>query len=126
MNDAHADYLIGLTVNEKTCNAARSIPKCHDVMTSPLYLVGLDILKADLHLYESGLAWRNGHCWQKYFSLSLALSNWFQKDLRADGPFSNGSDGRIEVNGSWNRKLSYLLSDDRMVCSLFCSLFSYY
>nr|XP_015876973.2 uncharacterized protein LOC107413525 isoform X2 [Ziziphus jujuba var. spinosa] len=108
------DYLIGLTVNEKTCNAARSIPKCHDVMTSPLYLVGLDILKADLHLYESGLAWRNGHCWQKYFSLSLALSNWFQKDLRADGPFSNGSDGRIEVNGSWNRKLSYLLSDDRM------------
>lgn len=87
-------------------------------MMSPMYLVSLDILKADLHLYDTVLARRNGQCMQKCFSLSLVLSNSFQKDLPGDRPFSDDSGGRLEVNESWNRQLSYSSRNGRMVCSL--------
>lgn len=93
-------------------------------MTSPAYLVGLDTLKADLRSYESVLAWRNGQCWQKCFSISLTLSN--SKDLPAQGPLSDGGDGRIQVHGSWSRQSSYFLSrNDRVVCVLLLFLFPY-
>lgn len=96
-------------------------------MTSPTYLVGLDTLKADLHSSESVLAWRNGQCWQKCFSISLTLSNLFQNDLPTRGPLSHGCDGRIEVLGSWSRQSSYFLSrSGRVVCVLILPLFLYY
>ncbi|XP_062092706.1 uncharacterized protein LOC133798443 isoform X2 [Humulus lupulus] len=86
------------------------VPKYYDVMISPTYLVGLDTLKADLHSYESVLAWRNSHCWQKCFSISLTLSSLLSNGLPAHGPLAQGSDGRIEVCGSWSRQSSYILS----------------
>lgn len=110
-------------MNQKIGNAPRRIPKNHDVMTPPMYIVGFGILKAD-HLYDSLLERRNGQCLQKCFSLSLVLSDLCQKDCPADGPFSDDSGGRTEVDGSWNRQLSYILSrNGRMVCSLICFLF---
>lgn len=106
------------------CNAAAKNPKCFDVMESPTYLVGLDTLKADLHSYKSVLAWRNDECWQKCFSLSLTLSNLSQKDLPACGPLLYGSDGRIEVKGSWSRQSSYFQSrSGRVVCLSILLLF---
>ncbi|KAF3433744.1 hypothetical protein FNV43_RR24847 [Rhamnella rubrinervis] len=104
----HEDF--DSAANQKIGNATRRIPKNHDVMTSPMYLVGFDILKDDLHLYDYVLERRNGQCLQKCFSLSLVLSNLFQKDLPADGLFSDDGGGRTEVDGIWNRQLSYLLS----------------
>ncbi|XP_030489241.2 uncharacterized protein LOC115705912 isoform X1 [Cannabis sativa] len=86
------------------------VPKYYDVMMSPTYLVGLDTLKADLNSYQSVLAWRNSHCWQKCFSLSLTLSSLLSNGLPAHGPLAHGSDGRIEVCGSWSRQSSYILS----------------
>ncbi|KAF4351235.1 hypothetical protein G4B88_019337 [Cannabis sativa] len=86
------------------------VPKYYDVMMSPTYLVGLDTLKADLKSYQSVLAWRNSHCWQKCFSLSLTLSSLLSNGLPAHGPLAHGSDGRIEVCGSWSRQSSYILS----------------
>lgn len=84
-------------------------------MTTPIYIVSLDILKADSHSYESIIAGRCGQCWQKCFSITLALSNMFQMDLPAE--FLNTGDGRIEVCGGWNRQSSYFQSRDGiMVC----------
>ncbi|XP_024020478.1 uncharacterized protein LOC21409015 isoform X4 [Morus notabilis] len=100
-------------------------PKCHDVMISPTYLIGLDTLKADLHSYKSVLAWRNDRCWQKCFSLSLTLSNLSQKDLPGYGPLLHGSDGRIEVEGSWSRTSSYFMSRSGIVNQLTQSLADY-
>ncbi|MBA0814466.1 hypothetical protein Gohar_020296, partial [Gossypium harknessii] len=75
---------------------------------SPTYIVSLDILKADP--LESVVPWANAHSWWKYFSICLALSSFFQKDLPTDEPFFHGVDGRIEVRGSWNRQSSYFQS----------------
>ncbi|KAG8501474.1 hypothetical protein CXB51_003990 [Gossypium anomalum] len=82
--------------------------KYNDVFFSPTYIVSLDILKADP--LESVVPWANAHSWWKYFSICLALSSFFQKDLPTDEPFFHGDDGRIEVRGSWNRHSSYFQS----------------
>ncbi|XP_044507926.1 uncharacterized protein LOC123227264 isoform X3 [Mangifera indica] len=104
---ARADCQVESTIHQQ---GSIGTFKCHDNLTTPIYIVGLDILKADSHSYESIIAGRCGQCWQKCFSITLALSNMFQMDLPAE--FLNTGDGRIEVCGGWNRQSSYFQSRD--------------
>ncbi|KAL5569130.1 hypothetical protein UlMin_025705 [Ulmus minor] len=83
------------------------VPKYCGVTMPPAYIVGIDTLRADLQSYDSALVWRNGQCWQKCFSLSLALSSLFQKDFPGNECLC---DGRIEVHGNRSRQTSYFLS----------------
>lgn len=115
---ACAGCLVGLALQKRKCNRATELPKCHSALTPPTYLVGLDVLKADPHSYESVVARRYGQCWQKSFSICLALSNLIQKDLLADETFLHGSDGRIEVNGSWDKQSSFFQSRNSIVVCL--------
>ncbi|XP_031270397.1 uncharacterized protein LOC116128784 isoform X2 [Pistacia vera] len=107
-----ADGQAGLTIHQQDSFGAS---KCCDNLTPPIYIVGLDILKADSQ-YESVIARRHGQCWQKCFSITLVLSNMFQKDLPAE--FLHSSDGRIEVCGGWNRQFSYFQSRDGVMKQL--------
>ncbi|KAF2318715.1 hypothetical protein GH714_010255 [Hevea brasiliensis] len=109
-----ADCQAGLTLWKRKCNDATKLPKCNSVLT-PTYLVGLDVLKAVPHSYEFANAQSYGQCWQKCFSICLALSNLLQKDLPADEPFLLGNDGRIEINGSWDKQSSYFQSRNSIV-----------
>ncbi|XP_057990646.1 uncharacterized protein LOC110638363 [Hevea brasiliensis] len=43
------------------------------------------------------------------------FSNLLQKDLPADEPFLLGNDGRIEINGSWDKQSSYFQSRKSIV-----------
>ncbi|KAA8534236.1 hypothetical protein F0562_031753 [Nyssa sinensis] len=106
-----SDCCVGLSSNGGNYSAT-NISKClnRPVLAPPTYLVCLDILKADLHSYESVLARSIGECWQKCFSASLVLSSFLPTDLSSDEPFLHATDTRIEVRGSWNRKSSYFHS----------------
>ncbi|KDP44997.1 hypothetical protein JCGZ_01497 [Jatropha curcas] len=105
-----ADCQVKLRLHGRKYNGATALLNCPNVLTLPTYQVGLEILKADPHSYESIVARRNGQCWQKSFSICVALSNFILKDLPADEPLLHGNDGRIEVNGSWDKQSSYFQS----------------
>lgn len=78
------------------------------------------MLRADTHSYQYVLARVTSQCWEKCFSISLAISNMLRKHFPADGPFLHGSDGRIEIDGNWNRQSSCFRSRNGiLVCSLF-------
>ncbi|KAM4104531.1 hypothetical protein ACJW30_06G165000 [Castanea mollissima] len=113
----NADSNVGLILHRRICTGATKGPK-YDYLTSPTYLVGLDMLKVDPQSYESFLAGRNGRWWQKCFSLSLAISNLRQKPFPVDGPFLHGNDNRIEIYGNWNRQSSYFQSRNRKLNQL--------
>ncbi|CAK7325646.1 unnamed protein product [Dovyalis caffra] len=108
-----ADCQVGLLLHQQKSNGGAKLSKCHGALISPTYLVGLDILKSDS--YKSVIAWKNGQCWQKQFSLFLALSSLLKRDLLADQPSFRADDGRIEVHGSWNRQTSYFQSRKNIV-----------
>ncbi|KAK5835455.1 Golgi to ER traffic 4 [Gossypium arboreum] len=103
-----ADSQLVLASCQQRSNGPTKPVKYNDVFFSPTYIVSIDILKADP--LESVVPWANAHSWWKYFSICLALSSFFQKDLPTDEPFFHGDDGRIEVRGSWNRQSSYFQS----------------
>jgi hypothetical protein len=110
--------------SQQICSRATKGPKYLDVITSPTYLVGLDMLRADPCSYESVLAQRSSQWWQKSFSIFLAVSKMLQKAFPADGPFLHGTGGRIEIHGNWNREASYFQSRNGvLVCLLSCTLF---
>ncbi|XP_048232015.1 uncharacterized protein LOC8265969 isoform X1 [Ricinus communis] len=109
-----SDCQVGLTLHQKKCNGG-TLPNSQCVLTAPTYIVGLDILKSDSHSFDSVVTWGNGQCWQKCFSICIALSNLLQKDLPADEPFLHGSDGRIEVQKNWDKQLSYFQSRNSIV-----------
>ncbi|XP_021295258.1 uncharacterized protein LOC110424887 isoform X2 [Herrania umbratica] len=113
-----AECQLGLMSCQQRSNGSTKPSKCHDVFVSPTYIVSLDILKADPHPHESVVTWRNAHCWSKCFSICITLSSLLQKDLPTDEPFLDGSDGRIEVHGSWNRQSSYFQSKNGIVNKL--------
>ncbi|XVE99534.1 hypothetical protein REPUB_Repub03eG0207300 [Reevesia pubescens] len=112
-----ADSQLGLTSCQQRSNGPIKPSKYHHVFNSPIYTVSLDILKADPHPQESIVTLRNAHSWWKCFSFCLALSSFLQKGLPTDEPFLDGSDGRIEVHGSW-RESSYLQSRNGIVNKL--------
>ncbi|KAK6228013.1 hypothetical protein SCA6_000353 [Theobroma cacao] len=113
-----AECQLGLMSCQQRSNGSTKPSKCHDVFISPTYIVSLDILKADPHPHESVVTWRNAHCWSKCFSICITLSSLLQKDLPTDEPFLDGSDGRIEVHGSWNTQSSYFQSRNGIVNKL--------
>ncbi|KAK1571340.1 hypothetical protein Q3G72_015369 [Acer saccharum] len=102
-----ADCQVGLTIHQQNCDGATKLSKFQNILTPPMYIISLDMLKADSHSHshshESLVARRHGQCWRKCFSMSLALSSMFQKDLHT-------SDGRIEVHNGWSGQSSYFQS----------------
>ncbi|VVA12429.1 PREDICTED: ZEAMMB73_Zm00001d030666 [Prunus dulcis] len=117
-NSGSADCQVGLTLHKKKCDDSAKVPWYNNAMTSPTYLVGLGIMKAELHSYEPVLARRNGQWWKKCFSLFLVLSNLFRKDVPEDVPFLHGNDGHMEFPVSWNRQSSYFQSSNSGVSQL--------
>lgn len=86
------------------------------VLAPPTYLVGLDVLKADMR-YNSVLSRDNGQCWRKCFSASMVLSSLLLIDLPFNEPFLHGTEARIEVHGAWNRQSFYFHSKNgKKVC----------
>ncbi|BFG22641.1 hypothetical protein CerSpe_089170 [Prunus speciosa] len=117
-NSGTADCQVGLTLHQKKCDDSTKVPWYNNAMTSPTYLVGLGIMKTELHSYEPVLARRNGQWWKKCFSLFLVLSNLFRKDVTEDFPFLHGNDGHMEFPVSWNRQSSYFQSSNSGVSQL--------
>ncbi|XP_034704624.1 uncharacterized protein LOC117928737 [Vitis riparia] len=60
-------------------------------------------------------AWCISQCGQKCFSTILAVSSLVQKDFPVDQPLYHGSDGRLEVHGSWNRQSLYIRTRNGVV-----------
>ncbi|XP_068328699.1 uncharacterized protein [Pyrus communis] len=106
-NSDSTDCQVGSTLRRRKCDGSTKAPLYRNVISSPTYLVGLGILKTDLHSYESVLARRNGQFWKKCFSHFLVLSNLFRKDVSADVPFLHGNDGHIQAPVSLNRQSSF-------------------
>lgn len=108
-------YVGGLPRDQRNSDSATKLSKFQNILTPPVYIISLDMLKADSHAIESVVARRNGQCWQKCFSVSLALASMFRKDLPNE--FLQPSDGRIEVHNDWNGQSSYFQSRNGvMVC----------
>uniref|UniRef100_A0A6M2F0D2 Putative zinc-finger domain-containing protein n=1 Tax=Populus davidiana TaxID=266767 RepID=A0A6M2F0D2_9ROSI len=103
-----ADFQVGLTLHQQKSNGGTELSKRHIAMIPPTYLVGFNMLRSDSH--KSVIAPRNGQCWQKQFSICLALSSLLQKDLLVDQPSFRANDGCVEVRGSWNGQTSYFQS----------------
>ncbi|CAB4301122.1 unnamed protein product [Prunus armeniaca] len=117
-NSGSADRQVGLTLHKKKGDDSTKVPWYNNAMTSPTYLVGLGIMKAELHSYEPVLARRNGQWWKKCFSRFLVLSNLFRKDVPEDVPFLHGNDSHMEFPVSWNRQSSYFQSSNSGVSQL--------
>lgn len=121
------DCQVGLTSKQQKSNDVIKLSKYHNVLTPPTYFVSLDVMKVNSHSYESLGAKKNGQCWWKVFSISLALSSFLQNNFFADRSCLRGCDGRIEVYGSWNRQASYFQSKNGiMVCISYTTLFLHY
>ncbi|XP_031378698.1 uncharacterized protein LOC116194112 isoform X2 [Punica granatum] len=97
------DQQVEPTSNGQHCSALTN----HLKSQAPKYLVALDILKADLHSYDSVVARRVGQAWQNCFSTTLAISDFFKQVLNADDSVLQNNDGRIEVFGCWSSQSSY-------------------
>ncbi|KAK4799179.1 hypothetical protein SAY86_024544 [Trapa natans] len=97
-NSDRADCQVALASNRQCCSDKAD----HLKSQTPKYLVGLDILKADVHLYNSVVAQRVGQSWQKCFTISLAVSGSFKNVLNAYDCILQNNDGRMEVFGRWN------------------------
>ncbi|XP_021910329.1 uncharacterized protein LOC110824099 isoform X3 [Carica papaya] len=114
----NADCQVGLTSKQQKSNDVIKLSKYHNVLTPPTYFVSLDVMKVNSHSYESLGAKKNGQCWWKVFSISLALSSFLQNNFFADRSCLRGCDGRIEVYGSWNRQASYFQSKNGIMNQL--------
>ncbi|KAK4766226.1 hypothetical protein SAY87_007868 [Trapa incisa] len=90
-----ADCQVALTSNRRIYSGKAD----HFKSQAPIYLIGLDILKADVHSHDSVVAQRVGQSWQKCFTISLAISGSFKKVLNADDSILQNNDGRMEVFG---------------------------
>ncbi|XP_010260107.1 PREDICTED: uncharacterized protein LOC104599318 isoform X2 [Nelumbo nucifera] len=89
-------------------NRACIPPQClnyHPMPAPVTYLVGTDLLKADLHSCESILARSIGQCWQRGFSTSLSLPFCLQRNIPSDASLLRHSD-------SWTRQSLYFHSQD--------------
>ncbi|CBI31708.3 unnamed protein product, partial [Vitis vinifera] len=69
-------------------------------------------------------AWCISQCGQKCFSTILAVSSLLQKDFPVDQPLYHGSDGRLEVHGSWNRQSLYIQPRNGVVVCLLILFYS--
>ncbi|PQQ15662.1 uncharacterized protein Pyn_36157 [Prunus yedoensis var. nudiflora] len=119
-NSGTADCQVGLTLHQKKCDDSTKVPWYNNAMTSPTYLVGLGIMKTELHSYEPVLARRNGQWWKKCFSLFLVLSNLFRKDVTEDVPFLHGNDGHMEFPS----QLTQALADNDQYLEMALLIFS--
>ncbi|BFG22642.1 hypothetical protein CerSpe_089180 [Prunus speciosa] len=119
-NSGTADCQVGLTLHQKKCDDSTKVPWYNNAMTSPTYLVGLGIMKTELHSYEPVLARRNGQWWKKCFSLFLVLSNLFRKDVTEDFPFLHGNDGHMEFPS----QLTQALADNDQYLEMALLIFS--
>ncbi|XP_008233589.1 PREDICTED: zinc finger C3H1 domain-containing protein isoform X2 [Prunus mume] len=119
-NSGSADHQVGLTLHKKKGDDSTKVPWYNNAMTSPTYLVGLGIMKAELHSYEPVLARRNGQWWKKCFSRFLVLSNLFRKDVPEDVPFLHGNESHMEFPS----QLTQALADNDQYLEMALLIFS--
>ncbi|KAF8021986.1 hypothetical protein BT93_G2194 [Corymbia citriodora subsp. variegata] len=101
-----SDCPIESTSSAKRWAVQTSCSKC----CSPTYVVGLDILKADSRSYEAVVTQDIGQCWQKCFTISLAISSLPKQVHHMDDSVMQNSDGRIEISGYQSRQSSFFRS----------------
>ncbi|CAN4090114.1 unnamed protein product [Withania somnifera] len=106
------DDKAGSPTQGQISSAKRTLTKSLDCLglTPPTYLVGLDVLKADLQSCKSIPSHEYSQLWVKCFSLSIVLSSQLPTDLPFDGPLFHGANARVEVQGGWNRQSLYFQS----------------
>ncbi|KAF5201096.1 zinc finger C3H1 domain protein [Thalictrum thalictroides] len=101
-NPESPNYEVALSTNVENIKSA-----------PPIYSVGLDVLKTDLHMPGLVLARSIGRCWQKGFStFSAAPITTTQRSLFTNMPFPYSSGGRLGGQGSWSRHSLYFQSQD--------------
>lgn len=103
---------VGSPTQVQLSSAERTLTKSLDCLglAPPTYLVGLDVLKADLQSCKSILSHEYSQLWVKCFSLTFVLSSQLPTDLPFDGPLFHGANARVEVQGGWNRQSLYFQS----------------
>ncbi|XP_059309051.1 uncharacterized protein LOC132060167 isoform X1 [Lycium ferocissimum] len=106
------DDKVGLPTQGQISSAKRTLTKSLDCLSlaPPTYLVGLDVLKADLQSCKSILSHEYSQLWVKCFSLSVVLSSHLPTDLPFDEPLFHGANARVEVQGCWNKRSLYFQS----------------
>ncbi|KAJ8562720.1 hypothetical protein K7X08_031172 [Anisodus acutangulus] len=106
---------VGSPTQGQISSAKRTLTKSLDCLglAPPTYLVGLDVLKADLQSCKSILSHEYSQLWVKCFSLSFVLSSQLPTDLPFDEPLFHGANARVEVQGGWNRQSLYFQSRNR-------------
>ncbi|TMW93488.1 hypothetical protein EJD97_011585 [Solanum chilense] len=106
------DDRVGSPTQGQLSSAERTLTKSLDCLglAPPTYLVGLDVLKADLQSCKSILSHEYSQLWVKCFSLTFVLSSQLPTDLPFDGPLFHGTNARVEVQGGWNRQSLYFQS----------------
>lgn len=103
---------VGSPTQGQLSSAKRTLTKSLDCLglAPPTYLVGLDVLKADLQSCKSFLSHEYSQLWVKCFSHSFVLSSQLPTDLPFDGPLFHSANARVEVHGGWNRQSLYFQS----------------
>ncbi|KAK4371438.1 hypothetical protein RND71_010913 [Anisodus tanguticus] len=91
---------VGSPTQGQISSAKRTLTKSLDCLglAPPTYLVGLDVLKADLQSCKSILSHEYSQLWVKCFSLSFVLSSQLPTDLPFDEPLFHGANARVEMN----------------------------
>ncbi|KAF9599100.1 hypothetical protein IFM89_033707 [Coptis chinensis] len=105
----------GLSSNVENIPGACSLSRCrHHCTTSapPTYLVGLDVLKPEMHTSGTGLVRSIGPYRRKGFSTSSAIPYTIQSTLLSNVPLLRGTGGRLGWQMSRSRESVYYQSQD--------------
>ncbi|OVA18313.1 siRNA-mediated silencing protein NRDE-2 [Macleaya cordata] len=111
-DSTRADFEVGTSLNLGGVREHSQFLHRNVMPAPPTYIVDSDLLGADLDTSRSVLARNIGQYWLNPFrnSFTVHFSAW--ENMLGDVPFLHVSDGRIEGQGSWNRKSLYLKSQD--------------
>lgn len=103
---------VGSPAQGQISSAKTTLTKSLDCLNlaPPTYLVGLDVLKADLQSCKSIPSHEYSQLWVKCFSLSIVLSSQLPTALPSDELLFYGANARVEVQGGWNRQSLYFQS----------------
>ncbi|XP_016572157.1 uncharacterized protein LOC107870220 isoform X2 [Capsicum annuum] len=106
------DDKVGSPAQGQISSAKTTLTKSLDCLNlaPPTYLVGLDVLKADLQSCKSIPSHEYSQLWVKCFSLSIVLSSQLPTALPSDELLFYGANARVEVQGGWNRQSLYFQS----------------
>ncbi|KAK9169896.1 hypothetical protein Syun_002036 [Stephania yunnanensis] len=115
LHATNADSNTVSSTNPEKFSSAHKLSSFHwecNISAPPTYLVGLDLVKPELHASTSVFARAVGLCLRKGFSTSSGVPFSVQKNILQEEPFFHDSDGRFWSLGSWTRHSSYFQSQD--------------